>query len=417
MRIRTPSFLRKQEPTARRGRRSWVPAFAGMTSAIGAVCLLAALLAAPAAFAQTAPPLDASLNETIVMVPKKGIFTIELETTLYKPDGDGPFPLVLVNHGKAYGDSKFQGRYRPSVAARYFLQRGYAVVAPMRQGFSKSSGTYIGSGCNVEGNGRVQAEDVRAALDWATAQPWADKSRILVVGQSHGGWTTLAFGTENYPGVKGLVNFAGGLRQDQCTAWQRNLAAGAESYGKATKVPSLWFYGDNDSFFDPPTWKGMHERYATAGGNAKMIAFGTFGSDSHALFGARTGTRVWQPEMTAFLQSIGLPSEPVEAFAKYGVSGATPLPAPTNFAPLQDETKLPFVRDTGRAGYVKFLQAPLPRAYALAPNAAWGWADGGDDPLQRALEYCNRSGKGECKLYAVDDFVVWSAPTAVTDGR
>jgi dienelactone hydrolase len=390
--FRLPSFLRRQESRLR-------------------LALAAALLwlTAGIAFAQPSPALDASLNESIVMVPKKGaLFTIELETTVYKPDGDGPFPLVLINHGKAPGDARFQGRYRPTVAARYFLQRGYAVVVPMRQGFSKSGGLYVGSGCNVEGNGRAQAEDVRASLDWATAQPWADKSRILVVGQSHGGWTTLAFGAENYPGVRGLVNFSGGLRQDTCTAWQRNLASGAESYARVTKVPSLWFYGDNDSYFDPPTWKAMLERYATAGGNAKMVAFGTFGSDAHGLFAARAGSRIWQPEMTSFLRSVGLPADVQDAFARYGVSSTLPVPPPTDFAAVTDEARVPFVREAGRSGYARFLQQPWPRAFAIAPNGAWGWADGGDDPLQRAIDNCNRNGKGQCRLYAVDDFVVWS---------
>ncbi len=60
-----------------------------------------------------AQELDASLNETVVNVPKKGaVFTVDLETTVYKPDGDGPFPLVVINHGKAYGDSRFQSRYQ-----------------------------------------------------------------------------------------------------------------------------------------------------------------------------------------------------------------------------------------------------------------------------------------------------------------
>src|SRR5438105_14510861 len=35
---------------------------------------------------------DSSLNEAVLSIPKKsGLFTFELETTLYKPDGGGPF--------------------------------------------------------------------------------------------------------------------------------------------------------------------------------------------------------------------------------------------------------------------------------------------------------------------------------------
>ena len=141
--------------------------------------------------------LNASLNETVVQIPKPGLFTVELETTIYKPDGAGPFPVALINHGKAFGDPRFQSRYRPGLAARYFLQRGYAVVVPMRQGFSKSGGSYIGGGCNVQSNGQVQASDVKAVLDHVTQQTWADKERMVVLGQSHGGWTTLAFGAQN----------------------------------------------------------------------------------------------------------------------------------------------------------------------------------------------------------------------------
>lgn len=353
--------------------------------------------------------LDASLNEVVQTIPKKGIFTIDLETTIYKPDGDGPFPIAVINHGKSPGDSRFQGRYRPAGAARYFLQRGYAVIVPMRQGFSKSGGSYIGGGCNVESNGRVQAEDVKAALDYVTQQSWADKNNIVVLGQSHGGWTTLAFGALGYPGVKALVNFAGGLRQESCIAWENNLAKGAAEYARQTRLPSLWFYGDNDSFFNTDTYRAMYDRYTSAGGTARLVAFGMFGTDAHSMFGTKSGASIWQPEVKKLLMSVGLPSEPVTAHAKYGAVSLLAIPEKSDFAALDDISKLPFVKDTGRTGYTNYLSKTMPRAFAIAPGGAWGWAEGGDDPLKRAMDNCNRNGKGLCKLYSVDDFVVWKA--------
>jgi dienelactone hydrolase len=326
---------------------------------------------------------------------------------VFKPEGPGPFPLVVINHGKALGDPRFQSRYRPTLAARWFMQRGYVVVVPMRQGFSKSSGSYIGGGCNVESNGRVQAEDVKAVLDYFTAQPFVDKSNILLMGQSHGGWTTLALGTLSYPGVKGLVNFAGGLKQENCSSWGSVLAAAAGSYGKETALPSLWFYGDNDSFFPVNTWRSMHERYSRAGGKARMVAFGLFGSDSHAMFGSRIGQNIWQPEVSAFLQQVGLPATPLVSFEKYGPPTPMAVPPKTGFAAIDDVTKIPFIRESGHAGYQNFLGRTSPRAFALAPNGAWGWADGGDDPLAYAIQKCNARGAGQCMLYAVDGDVVW----------
>jgi len=364
------------------------------------------VLCLPHAAQAQAPQLDANLGEQVVMVPKKGtLFNLELETTIYKPQGAGPFPLVVINHGKSYGDPRFQNRWRHGPVARFFLQRGYAVILPMRQGFSKSTGTYIGGGCNIESNGRVQAEDVRAVLDWAGSQSWADKSNILMMGQSHGGWTTLAFGTLAYPGVKALVNFAGGLRQESCAGWEGALGRAAGNYGQETKLPSLWFYGDNDSFFAPYTFKPMHEKYTAAGGKAQLVAFGTFGQDAHSMFGSSAGQPIWQPKVLALMESVGLPV--AITHEQYAPAALTPIPPKTDFAALNDETKLPNVRDLGRDGYKLFLTKQMPRAFALSPSGAWAWANMGDDPLKRALDTCNRHDKGVCKLYAVDDQVVW----------
>lgn len=368
---------------------------------------VSAAVAFSIAFGAQAQDLNRELNETVVMIPKKGfMFTAELETTIFKPDGDGPFPIAIVNHGKApLIQPHTQNRYRPLPAARYFLQRGYVVAVPMRQGFSKSTGSYVGAGCNIEHNGLAQAEDVQATLQYLATVPGIDATRAIVVGQSHGGWTTLAFGTLNYPGVKGLVNFAGGLRQENCAAWEGTLARIAGSYARSTQLRSLWFYGDNDSFFRTELYQAMHSSYTANGGQARLVAFGKFRSDSHSLFGSKSGERIWHPEMTRFLQEIGLPHEVV--LPQY--AGPVPMaaPPPTDFAALEAVDAVPHVRDTGRKGYAEFLTRDLPRAFAVAPTGSWGRADGGDDPLKRALDNCNKFGKGACRLYAVDNDVVW----------
>jgi dienelactone hydrolase len=351
--------------------------------------------------------LNKALNETLLTVPKAGIlFTARLETTIFKPAGDGPFPIAVINHGKSLGDVRHQGRYRPLMATRYFMQRGYVVVVPMRQGFSNSTGNYIDAGCNVESNGLEQAEDVRVVLDYVTAQPYADRNNILVLGQSHGGWTTLAFGTFNYPGVKGLVNFAGGLREDPCGPWTANLVNAARSYGAETTVPSLWFYGDNDSYFGPTTFRRMHHAYTSSGGRAKLVAFGKLGGDGHHMFSSLAGRGIWQPEVSAFLRQLGLPHEVTRP--QYANPSSVPVPPRTDFAPLYTLESLPYLRETGKAGYASFLTQDFPRAFALAPNGAWASASGDTDPHKRALDDCNLRGAGACKLYAVDDVVVWA---------
>ena len=247
-------------------------------------------------------------NKTFFIPKKIPLATLELETTVYKPPGRGPFPLVVINHGKAAGAPGLQPRYTPGWAARYFIERGYVVFVPMRTGFSKSTGGYVGAGCNIESNGLVQAEDVAVTVAYAHSLSYVDRTQTLVVGQSHGGWTTLAYGAANPdPSVKGLVNFAGGLRQEQCIGWRLNLAKAAANYAEETKLPSLWFYGDNDSFFTKEVYSEMFARYSKANPRAKLVAFGEFGQDSHSLFGSKDGRAIWESHLEAFMQQLGLP--------------------------------------------------------------------------------------------------------------
>jgi dienelactone hydrolase len=356
----------------------------------------------------------AALPEEVLMIKKPGLFSLELETTFFKPEGAGPFPLIVINHGKAAGDPKFQARSSYPRAARFFLARGYAVALPMRQGFSKSTGSYIGGGCNVGSNGAVQAEDVKATLDYFVAQPFIDKTKIIVAGQSHGGLTTMAFGAFNYPGVKGLINFAGGLRQETCAGWESVLVRAFGSYAKDTQVPSIWFYGDNDSYWPKDVWQAMHGRYSenlpsATEAKAQLVAFGTFITDAHSMFGHVDGQKIWQPEVDKFLAQIGLPN--AITFAQYAAPVVLAIPAKTNFAEISSVDKLPHVRDTGKKGYERFLTMSYPRAFAIAPSGAWAWSSGQEDDLANALNSCNKNApQKNCKLYAVNDDVVWVSP-------
>ena len=64
-----------------------------------------------------APVLDAPFNEQIIMVPAtSGDESVQLETTIFRPPGAGPFPLLIMNHGKALGDPHQQERDRTRMA-------------------------------------------------------------------------------------------------------------------------------------------------------------------------------------------------------------------------------------------------------------------------------------------------------------
>ncbi|MDB5759011.1 MAG: dienelactone hydrolase [Burkholderia sp.] len=345
--------------------------------------------------------LDARLNEQVVMVP--GANGNLLETTIFRPPGPGPFPLVLMNHGKQPGDPRLQTRDRFYYLSREFVRRGYAVIVPMRTGFARSGGDYTDFGCNMAGNGYLQAMDLRATLRYARSQSWIDGNRIIVAGQSYGGLATLAAGAGALPGVRGLLNFAGGLRADDGNCqWKSALVSAFSDYGSRTRLPSLWFYGANDSYFNRELVNRLYQAYAVAGGNAHLVAYDAFKNDAHGMVGSRDGFAVWWPQAEGFLRQLGMPTDEVVAIAE-----DPPIPR-SDFAAIQDIDSVPFLRERGRDGYRAFLSKSTPRAFAVSPSGAWSWAEEGENPAARVLSACQANSGQPCKLYAVDDYVVWN---------
>ncbi|QYF92336.1 prolyl oligopeptidase family serine peptidase [Massilia sp. PAMC28688] len=357
-------------------------------------------------------PIDFRLNEHVIMIPAGAANSARLQTTVFRPNGPGPFPLLVINHGKEAGDPRYQSRDRFIFMATAFVKRGYAVLVPMRQGFANSTGTYADHGCNMTANGMAQAADVLATIAFARTQPWIDEQRIIIAGQSYGGLATIALGTQAVPGVRGLINFAGGLRDDGAGCdWRAELVRAFGVYGEANKVPSLWMYGINDSLFGPDLVARMHTAFVRAGGRARLHEFGIFKRDSHGMLASRDGEKIWWPEAERFLQQVGMPTR-----EKYVV---TQLPGPvrTDFARVDDIDAVPYLSEQGRAAYREYLGKMTPRAFAVSASGAWCWAEEGEEPDTRALATCAQKSGQPCQLYSVDDYVVWQgeprAPGAI----
>jgi dienelactone hydrolase len=345
------------------------------------------------------------LHEEVLNLPGDPARPVTLQVTFFKPSGAGPFPLAVMNHGATAASANNRGdRYRFTVSAYYFLSRGYAVALPMMRGFAGSGGSILHLGCDLEQVARANASDIRAVTEALGRRPDIDRTRIIVAGQSFGGWNTLGLGAAPPAGVRGLIAFNAAIRASDCATQDGSMAVAAGWLGGEATLPSLWFYGENDTVMPPATWRAVLDRYKKAGGHAELVAIGAYGKDSHQFLSFPDSLPLWAPKLDAFLRRIGLPGEPIDP--EYLPH---PAPPPTGWAKLTDVAAVPFLNNDGRALYQRFLNRPGPRAFVLAPNGAASVANGGYDPLGYALRHCAQ-GSALCRPYAVDDDVVWSGP-------
>ncbi|AOY01650.1 S9 family peptidase [Jeongeupia sp. USM3] len=369
--------------------------------------ILATTLTAHAAD-DNGPPLRHDLNEQVLMLPAKpGLFGFDLETTLFKPDGPGPFPLAVINHGKKAGEAFRQERQRYPLMAQEFLKRGYIVALPMRRGFSRSGGKYVVEGCNLTQFARDQADDVTKVIELLRARPDVDGSRILVIGQSLGGYVTLAQAERNVAGVRAVLNFVGGIYwpDNQYCDLQTARNESFTNLGSDAKVDSLWFYGENDAYTPAETAARLYERYQAAGGRAEFVRFDAPKNAAHGLFGTREGfDKIWWPKAEPFLKAHGLPTAVINP--QYI---GPPAPKASGYARSpRNFYVLPPADEGCKTEYRKFVDDNVaPRAFAFSADGACGWAANSDDPSFYALKSCKSVAKQPCQLYLVDDVVVW----------
>lgn len=376
-----------------------------------------------ALFAQSPTPANevyaADLNEEVVRieVTVKDLYGRResrlIPVTIYRPDGDGPYPFVVFNHGRAPGAKRaVQSRYRPEHAARYWVAKGLVVLVPMRVGYGETYGDfdpeYSGTCRNpasIEAMSIAATDQILAVTEFARSLPYADASRWLVAGQSVGGLATVATAGSKPKGLIGGINFSGGVGgdPDQNPANPCAPQRMADYWGKLASheaPPMLWLYWQNDKYWGPDHPKSWHQAWVKGGGAADFKSFSPAGLDGHA--GLSIDMDSWLPVVDDFLKTLGfsqaaIVSRPVaSAFAKVSSVNDVPLSA------------------LGKAGYAKFLEAKLPRAFAAGERGAWGFA-AGDYALGKALGNCQRSGQ-KCSLYAVDTDVVWPASVPIASG-
>jgi dienelactone hydrolase len=248
----------------------------------------------------------------------------ELVTHIYRPDGPGPFPLVIYSHGRASARAdRTRLQYPVPVGhANYWLRKGVGVVAVVRPGYGETGGAdredsfsrWSGSDCTSEPDfasvARNAREVVVATHSWALQQAWVRKDRILLEGQSVGGLTTVAASALNLPGVVGDVNFAGGAGGNPNgspgkSCKPENLTRSYGEFGRLVKVASLWLYAENDRYWGAEAPRQWAEAFRAGGSDTQFIQTAPVeGHDGHQLL--LYGGKMWSIPLDAFVKKVGL---------------------------------------------------------------------------------------------------------------
>ena len=258
-------------------------------------------------------------NGTVVSIPLPDS-NAKLAATTYRPQGNGPFPLVVVSHGTHPTDSERAGYgywYRSGIIET-FLSKGYAVLVPIRRGYGATGGTFMeglgNSHCNdpeFYQAGLVAAQDILAAVRYGASLPYVDKRRILLAGQSWGGVASLAAASQRPDGVIAVANMGGGhcgnpVRYPGKPRHPDRMAEAIGKYAKTIDVPVLWHYAENDKFFSPDASKLWFDAFTQNGGKGKFVLQPPFGSDGHMIFIDWDGVKLWAPAVDQFLSEYAL---------------------------------------------------------------------------------------------------------------
>ena len=240
-----------------------------------------------------------------------------LYTRVCRPQGNEPATAVVINHGKS-GSERSRAAQKPAACAaeaiRWFTDRGYVAVLPLRRGYGVTGGVLAeaDTGCasgprNYTHSAAETARDIGAAVNYAASLPYVRPTGIVVVGQSVGGLGTIAYAATNPARVSAMINFAGGggghmgdLPDNNCQP--EKLAVATDTFGHSARTPMLWIYAKNDSFFSPAIANAMWQAFTTAGGRAELHQLGPYDGEGHSLFYGLGGSAIWGNLVETFLR-------------------------------------------------------------------------------------------------------------------
>ncbi len=236
-------------------------------SAIAGLFFLLSATIAPAA----EPPPGFKLEGT------KWTYTdgqLSMEGVLIKPDGDGPFPAILISHGMGGNAAGFG-----AMKASEFVKWGFVCIAPNYthagpiggrgprgpgaaqgqkedrdgQNAAAASGKAPGGPVSNPTGPGASDENLRRAtkcLDILESLPCVDAKRLAAYGNSMGAFITISLSAKDASRLTAAAITAGGISRG---------GASADSLDRAARVPLCILHGSSDTTVPPESSARLKE--------------------------------------------------------------------------------------------------------------------------------------------------------------
>ncbi len=203
------------------------------------------------------PTQEAKISGTREIVYRSG--ELELEGYLCVPEGNGPFPAVVYNHGGV--EDQIGGA--PRETCELLATEGYVGFSPIRRATRSMDG---------------HIDDVFAAVEYVKSLAYVDIDRIGIMGFSRGGLLTFIAITQR-------ADFKGAILMAPAPGGHSEFEKTLAEVGKIS-TPVLILIAEIDT--EPndlvPLSNQVKEAMEAEGKDVEMILYPPYGEDGHTMF-------------------------------------------------------------------------------------------------------------------------------------
>ena len=242
---------------------------------------------------------------------------VTLHAVVWRPQGRGPFPAILLNHGSGRSREQLErlGPYERNaeILGPVFARHGYVFLYLFRHGVGPSSelGANAFDLMNKESDAHGQEarnalqlqllenrdmDDALSGLKFLRALPYVDSRNIALVGHSFGGSLTVLL-AEREPNLRAVVVFSGaGYSFDRSPELRARLLTAIDRIA----APVFFIHAEND--YSLSSGKVLDARRERIGKPHRLKIYPPIGhtvDDGHDFL--HLGVNIWEPDVFAFL--------------------------------------------------------------------------------------------------------------------